>query len=694
MPAFILAIFLSAFLLFQVQPIIARFILPWYGGTPAVWTTCMLFFQVGLLAGYTYAHVLVTAFRKQPKIQAAIHLAILLIACALLPIVPPEHMRPDGTEASPALGIVKLLFFTVGLPYLAIAASGPLLQHWFSETFPGKSPYRLYAVSNFGSLLGLLSYPFVFEPIFRLTSQTWIWSGTFAVYTVLAILCAIVLLKKGRNKKTTEDVEEAVPDSPTLFHRILWITFAACGSVLLIALTSQMCQDVAVVPFLWVLPLALYLITFIISFDHARWYYRPVWIPLAVIFVGAMVYLMNQQFDDTEMHIGYQILIYSMTVLTTCMICHGEMVRLKPHPHFLTSFYLSVSLGGALGGLFVSQVAPRLFNGYWEVHFILVFLALLVAFQLFRAYRSLEWKIGISVASLCAVSLLSVFLYKHYEELRDGSIDVRRGFYGVIRIYENYVGTEDAYRALFHGRISHGRQYLDEKYVDLATTYYGKDSGVGTLFRFHPNRIDPEERLPMKVGMIGLGVGTIAAHMREGDTLRLYEINPQVEDLARKHFSYLSRCDGEVSVTLGDGRVSLEQELAKEGSHKFDALFVDAFSGDSIPIHLLTKEAFEIYFQHLKDKGVLIVHITNLHLDLSDPVRRLADEFGCEALQIIHDPEETVYHEYYSNWVLITKDKSFVKAIKKKMLHTEWDTREPRDSLWTDDFSNLLEVIE
>ncbi len=695
MPVFILAIFLSAFLLFQVQPIIARFILPWYGGSPAVWTTCMLFFQIGLLAGYAYAHVLVSLFRKSPKIQAAVHLFALLCACALLPIAPPESLRPTGTEGTPALGIVKLLFFTVGLPYLTIAASGPLLQHWFSETFPGKSPYRLYAVSNFGSLLGLLSYPFVFEPIFRLATQTWIWSGTFLVYTVLAILCGYVLLRKGSATAHDSKKEEESLTPPLFSARILWVTFAACGSVLLIALTSQMCQDVAVVPFLWVLPLALYLITFIISFDHSRWYYRPVWIPLAALSIYALVYLMNQQFADEEVYIGLQILIYSMTLFTTCMICHGEMVRLKPHPRFLTSFYLSVSFGGALGGLFVSQVAPRIFDGYWEVHFILLLVVLLTAFQLFRSYRTGLWKVATACVAVIALFFLSSGLLRHYNDLRDGSIDVRRGFYGVLRVYQGNVDTEDVYRSLYHGRISHGRQYLDDQYRDLATTYYGENSGVGALFQFHPNRIDDDAKKPMHVGVVGLGIGTLATHMQENDAIRFYEINSQVEDVARGYFSYLADCKGDVEVVLGDGRISMENELKAEQPQKFDALFVDAFSGDSIPIHLLTREAFDIYFQHLNPDGVLVVHITNLHLNLSDPVRRLSDHFGYTAVRVIEDPDyDVVFHSYYSEWVLITRNEEFLSTLDQKRLTTEWDTREPEDLFWTDDYSNLLDVIE
>ena len=380
MPAFILAIFLSAFLLFQVQPIIARYILPWYGGSPAVWTTCMLCFQVGLLGGYAYAHALVTFLRKRRTLQVGIHVVLVGLSMLMLPITPDADLKPVGDE-SPMLGIIWLLASTVGLPYIVVSASGPLLQHWFSEASGGKSPYRLYAVSNLGSLLGLLSYPFLFEPAFALSLQTWIWTGGYAVYGFLAVLCACLFVNLSRERdKATDPVAAVATASPvktTILDRVLWVALPAVGSALLLATTSQMTQDVAVVPFLWVLPLGLYLITFIISFDHARWYNRAVWIPGTMIFVGALLYLLNQDYGEVEMLLALQIGIYVMAMFCSVMVCHGEVVRLKPDPTKLTGFYLAISLGGAVGGGFVSLAAPRLFDGYWELHLGLLALAFL-----------------------------------------------------------------------------------------------------------------------------------------------------------------------------------------------------------------------------------------------------------------------------------------------------------------------------
>lgn len=705
MPAFILAIFLSAFLLFQVQPIIARYILPWYGGSPAVWTTCMLFFQIGLLAGYAYAHLLVSWFRRQPSSQAWVHLSLLVVSMFWLPITPEDALKPTGAEASPVGGILILLARTVGLPYMVIAASGPLLQHWFGTVAAGKSPYRLYAISNLGSLLGLLTYPLWFEPIFRLGQQTKLWSGGYVIYGILAAVCASTFL--GKKLSTANETPAPPTDDPATgktppparwIDRVLWVALAACGSLILLATTNQMCQDVAVVPFLWVIPLSLYLITFIIAFDHARWYYRPVWIPLALISIKAVIYLMYQDYADSEMHLIKQICIYSAAVFCCCMVCHGEMVRLKPDPRYLTGFYLAVALGGALGGAAVSLVAPQLFSGYWEFHAGLVIVVLLGGFCLLRdALRLSSEKRTTMVAIIvviwaAVIANFSTSLVGHIGYVKDESIRSTRSFYGVLHVYEGNVAEEDHYRVLYHGRINHGRQNWDEEYRRTPGGYYTALSGPGVLFGAHPYRADPRDGRPLKYGVIGLGIGTLAAYAEKGDIVRMYEINPQIEDIALKQFTYLIDSPVEEKIVLGDARIVLEQELAQEENQQFDILFVDAFSGDSIPIHLLTREAFEVYFKHLKKDGVLAVHITNLHLDLSDPVRTLAKEFGMANVQIEHDP--VLPNANYSRWIMITNNQTVLKNIREGGFHTPWRSESFREILWTDDYSNLLDVID
>jgi len=706
MPIFIAVVFLSAFLLFQVQPVIARYILPWYGGSPGVWTTCLLFFQVGLLGGYAYAHALVSFLREKRRWQIGIHLTLLGIAFALLPITPPDELKPDASGISPVAGIVQLLAVTVGFPYLLLSASGPLLQHWFSEVFPGRSPFRLYAVSNLGSLLGLLTYPFFFEPLLNVPQQTMLWSVAFGVYGLLAIAAAVVFLKRANPVAlASREYEVAVPTAKV--DVFLWIAFSACGSMLLLSLTSQMCQDVAVVPFLWILPLSLYLLTFVIAFDHERWYLRSLAIPLAAAAVGMTIWLMNRQYASTEWPLLWQIVIYCAAIFFGCLICHGEVVRMKPHSRHLTGFYLSISLGGAIGGLFVSLFAPRLFTGFWELHVAFGLLAILTSVQLWRSFRPLEreWGplTGAPAWSRLAAAILGVALWisalivmglalrHHMQESQKTALAVKRGFYGVLQVSTELAGTDDEYRSLYHGRISHGRQYQNPDYRRLATTYYSLESGVGAVFALLPARskIPPA---PLHVGGVGLGVGTIATYAEPGDRFRLYEINPQVEELARSHFTYLADCEGEESVILGDARISLERELAEGQKQEFDALFVDAFSGDSIPIHLLTREAFALYFEHLKPGGVLAVHITNLHLDLADPVRNLAAELGYRAFRVDHSPDVVDYHTYYSDWVLITKDEDFITALEASDFLSEWDREVPKEIFWTDDYSNLLEV--
>jgi len=693
MLAFVAAIFLSAFLLFQVQPILARYILPWYGGSPAVWTTCMLFFQVGLLAGYTYAHLLVSRFRDRPRWQIGIHLGLIGLSFLLLPITPAADLKPDGAEASPVGGIVWLLFLTVGLPYVVISASGPLLQHWFTEATAGKSPYRLYAVSNFGSLLGLLSYPILFEPHLKLGQQTGLWTGAYLIYAVFAGLCAWLFVNRAPPITNSTSPREVAGENgrASLSDRILWIAFAACGSILLLATTNQMCQDVAVVPFLWILPLSLYLISFIICFDHARWYWRPFWIPLAMVSVGALVYLLNQDYADTEMHLSWQITIYASALFAGCMVCHGEMVRLKPHPRYLTSFYLAVSLGGAMGGAFVSLVAPRIFSGYWELHTGLLLFAGLTTLTLVREFGKRDHALvgAGAVLWIQALIFLAFYLRAHIHESEADTIRSTRSFYGVLRVYESGLFTDDHQRSLYHGRISHGSQYLSDKFHNWPGTYYSKDSGVGVFFDQYRAQ---QNNAPMKVGVVGLGVGTLAAWAESGDSVRFYEINSQVKDLATTYFTYLENCEGDASVVLGDARITLEWELKQQEPQQFDALFVDAFSGDSIPIHLLTREAFELYFEHLKDDGVLVVHITNLHLDLSDPVRTLAEELGKQAIQIEYDPDS--WAENYSRWVLISSNTGLLAQIEAEGWSTPWWSESPQKIRWTDDYSNLLQVID
>ncbi len=690
------AIFLSAFLLFQVEPIIARYILPWFGGTPAVWTTCMLFFQVSLLAGYAYAHLL--ASHLSPRSQALVHLSLVVCSLVFLPITPGDAWKPDGRE-NPMLAIVLLLVVTIGVPFLLVSASGPLLQHWFSRVHPAVSPYRLYALSNLGSLLGLISYPFFVEPELGLRTQTVFWSAGYGLYGLMCAWGAMPLFRLATRSISSGNPGDLAGKKPRLPDSLLTLALATCGSVVLLASTNQICRDIAVIPFLWVLPLSLYLISFILCFDHPRWYDRRVWVPVLLISLSAVVYLLLQDYAETEMNVYSQIFIYSAALFACCMACHGELVRLKPPARYLTSFYLMVALGGALGGVFVNLVAPLLFKGYWEFHLGLVATLMLLGFCLFRTRDTFRSSLLLRYGEILwvgSIVVLAGFLGLHIQEQQGSTILTKRNFYGVLRVNETDIGTEFASRFLYHGRISHGRQFLTPRRHSYPTAYYGPFSGISLAISRHPQQLklnkleDRAQQGGLYVGNIGLGVGTIAAYSKPGDTYRFYEINPDVDRIAREYFTYLNDAKGTPQIVLGDGRISLERELANKNRQRFDILSVDAFSGDGIPVHLLTREAFALYWEHLQPEGILAIHITNLHFDLSPVIRALAREFGKQALWI-KDVADRERGNNYSEWVLVTSNQTFLKDPFVNFRIAPWSTL--TEILWTDDYSNLFQVV-
>ncbi len=699
---FAVAIFTSAFLVFQVQPVIARFILPWYGGTPAVWTTCMLFFQLGLLAGYLYAHLLARYLR--PRQQAVVHGSLLLLSLLLLPITPE---LPESTRELPQiLEILQVLAVAVIFPFILLSASAPLLQHWFSRVHPGKSPFRLYALSNFGSLLALLSYPFLVEPALKLSTQTRAWSFGYLLFMVVTLWCAYPVLRQTFPKILKGQPNDSIfqnqgTQKPALdvetgwFDLVCWVLLAASGSIVLLAVTNQMSQDVAVIPFLWVVPLSLYLITFIICFERDAWYQRKIWIPFLVISVGMLVYLMGRDYGENELSLALQIFIYCNAVFGCCMVCHGEMVRRRPHAVELTKFYVFVALGGALGGLFVNLVAPLLFEGYWELHGILVFICLsaILLIALDKQTIGFKQRSAFVTLGLVGVGVMVWFLNAHISIQKNTSIFSKRGFFGILHVYEAKKGTRGHYRSLYYGRIRHGEQWLHQIDQYRATSYYSPHSGVALALNKFPSRKNVEARnKAIKVGVLGLGVGTVAAYGRSRDRIRFYEINKDIESTARNYFSYLENSRANIEVVIGDARLSMQQELESGGSQKYDVLIVDAFSGDAVPIHLLTQEASDLYWQHLKEDGVLVFHITNFHVDLSDVARQLAIHANKEAIYIEDDNSQNHLFDT-SYWVMITSNQAFINDPEIKEYRDDW-YHELRPIIWTDDFSNLFEVVD
>jgi len=683
-----IAIFLSAYLLFGVQPMMARYILPWFGGGPGTWTACVFFFQAILVLGYAYAHLL--TIRLSPAAQGRTHAGLLLASLLLLPIAPSDAWKPVG-GSDPTLHIVLLLAATVGLPYFLLTTTAPLLQRWLAAEHSTRAPYRLYALSNAGSLLGLLAYPFVLEPQLRLGTQTLLWSGMYVTFVLLTAGIAWAA-----RDDTSSDAATPDPSPPSTIgrdRRALWLLLPACASMMLLATTNQICQDVAAVPFLWVLPLALYLVSFIITFDGDRWYDRRVWLPALVVGLGTCLWMLNA---SSKTALSTQVVAYLTTLFASCMVCHGELVRVRPGARHLTLFYLLVALGGALGGGFVGLIAPRIFDGYWELHLGLLGTYGLAAYciindatrvqrerpRLFE--RPLPWVFGL----VPLVVGLALHVHEHYDE----TVAVSRSFYGVIRIAESHADSPRRWkRKLYHGQIRHGDQFMAASRRRIPTSYYTKKSGIRAALAFHPRR-KSGLREPLHVGVLGLGTGTLAALARPGDRMRFYEIDAEAARLSRAYFSYLTDSAASIDVILGDGRLSLERELAN-GSHQFDVLALDAFSGDAIPMHLLTLEAMETYWAHLAPDGILAIHISNIHIELAPLVRGLAEHAGKQAVYIKSRRDRRVSGRS-ATWVLLTSNRRFVQDRRVTELARGWPDEAESPIVWTDDFSNLLHVLE
>jgi len=777
MLVYALTVFTGAFLLFQVQPLIGKYILPWFGGSPGVWTTCMLFFQVLLLGGYAYAHLSATYLK--PRAQCLLHLVLLALALAMLPITPADTWKPGGEE-EPTVRILLLLAVTLGLPYFVLSSTGPLVQEWFRHGYPGRQTYRLYALSNIGSLLALVSYPFYFESHFTRKAQASLWAWGLVVYAVSCAICAI--WQRSRTQEPGADVQPLAEEDPAepsaLASRakpsgvtyFLWLSLPACASVLLLATTNKMCQDVAVIPFLWVMPLALYLLSFIISFDSPRWYARY---PFTLAFVAALVAIPWVLSEGAAASIEKQVGVYAGGLFICCMVCHGELYRLRPEPRHLTAFYLMIAAGGALGGFFVAIVAPRIFTDFHELHwglFLCAFLFLLVcaqdasvpdaasqppdavprgwvgrfiarwncwqwmAFTLpLLAFGGLDWLIGqlsarantipkgyfialrasmwISVALLgvnwikrrnlatfrhwrflacvwmglgCVALAVALWPGRRSQATNWQLVHSSRNFYGMLTVFEHRLDEpEGRHFLLQHGCITHGLQFVAPSRREWATTYYGEESGIGLAV----DALPPGER---RIGLVGLGTGTLATYGRPGDYLRIYEINPEVTRLATTQFTYLSDCPAQVEIAQGDARLSME----REPSQQFDLLALDAFSGDAVPVHLLTREAFEIYDRHMSANGVIAVHISNRFLDLEPVIANLARHFHYRTAVIHFDAPEEKWWLYSSSWVLLSRNAETMQSADIAKAATPLKDGEFRVPLWTDDFASLFQIVK
>ena len=667
-------IFVSAFLLFLVQPVIAKQILPWFGGSAAVWTTCLVFFQFLLLFGYAYADW--TTRYLKPRLQVTLHVVLLVASLISLPIIPDAVWKPAGDE-DPVLRILGLLAATIGLPYFLLSTTGPLVQAWFARSFPSGTVYRLFALSNFASLLALVAYPPLIEPWTPTRSQSLVWSGGYVLFVALCAAAGFFSLRAvaASAGRTEGSSATEAATAPSARDYIVWLLLAAMGSYMLLAVTNHITQNVASVPFLWILPLILYLISFILCFEGRGWYQRRFFLgPLAVIVV-VMAWGLNAGGDI--MDVTDAVPIYCAGLFVLCMFYHGELAGRKPAPRYLTRFYLMVSLGGALGGLFVGVAAPLVFNTYYEFGIGLAITGLLAIYLLWPLPKWIPVvALGVTVATV-------YYVHEYVHALNRNVMLSMRNFYGTLRVKQTGPTDEPTtVRRLMHGVIMHGEQYLEPNLRRQATSYYGPDSGIGLAIAHYANR-------PLRLGVVGLGTGTLAAYGKPGDSFRFYELDPQVLAVAQRDFYYLSDSRAKIESALGDARLNLEREPPQQ----FDVLVIDAFSSDSIPVHLVTREAMAVYLRHMKPDGIVAFHVTNRYLDLPPVVKMIADAHGIAASLISHDPDEKDERYSRTDWVLVTHDRAFLRS--DAVMRAASEIKVPRGlSLWTDDFNNLLRILK
>ncbi len=649
-----------------MQPIVAKQILPWFGGSAAVWTTCLVFFQSALLAGYAYADL---TTRLGPRRQAMLHIALLALSLAWLPILAGSGWKPQGDE-QPIVRILLLLAATIGLPYFLLSTSTPLLQAWYWRTFRAAVPYRLFALSNLASLLALLGFPLLFEPAMDLQQLGWGWSALYALFALLCAATAWVSRKGLDESRARTPRGSSAPVSPRL--QAQWVALSAMGSVMLLAVTNHVTQNVSSVPFLWVLPLALYLITFILAFDHPRWYLRRT----VLVALAGLAPAMAWYIPSLELKVAVP--IYLVGLFAACMFCHGELAALKPDPRHLTRYYLAISLGGALGAVLVAIVAPLALTGYFELG---IALGLLAALAIVRLPGLARW--AAAAAGLATVGFVA---HGTGEYVRDVRV-MQRDFYGVVRTRDH--ASPAPYRAMYHGAIMHGGQLLGEAFRNTPSDYFGPGSGYGRLFATLRAR---EPSRPLEVGIIGLGAGVVASYGRPGDSFTFYEISPRVADIARREFTFLSDSSARTRVVMGDGRLSLEREPPRG----YDVLGIDAFSGDSIPMHLVTREAMEIYLKHLKPDGVLVFQATNRYVDLLPVIRRLASVFGLQAVLVSDWPKAAEGFEYWysaTDQVLVTRNRALLDAPAIREAAVSIQDRKELPT-FTDAHHNLLRILK
>jgi hypothetical protein len=680
---FALTIFCGSFLLFLVQPIIAKELLPQFGGSASVWLTCLVFFQSALLLGYAGADRFATVVPA--RLQLALVAVLVLAAAATLPIVPAVHggAAHGGLAATnPALGVLVTLAVTAGLPYVLVSTTTPVAQSWYARTLPGRSPYGLFALSNLASMLALFGYPLLLEPWVGTRWQAYGWSAAYLGWAALMVACAGAARAAGGAAGAAHASVSAAAatdmPSPTARRHGEWLLLSGLGSWLLLALTRHLTRDVAAIPLLWILPLAVYLLTFIVAFSNARWLSSR-----ALTFCGVaalLLYAASTAWSswpgaaNEGLPIAAQIGVFCGVLAGTCLLCNGGLALSRPPPQHLTRFYLTLSLGGAGGAVLIGLIAPAVMNVDFDLETGMVTCAVLVLWRMRRQHR------GVLILSTVTAVLVLAAAGLVVQQFYDGTVMARRNFYGTLRVFDWDQEGAGRARSLANGVIVHGTQYLAPALAHRPTEYYGDASGIG-----HAMAALGKDPAPHRIGVIGLGTGTMAAYGRRGDVMRFYEINPQVIDIAHRQFTFLRDSGARVEVVLGDARLS----LAAEPPQRFDVLVIDAFSGDAIPVHLLTVEALDLYLRHLQPHGIIAFHVSNLYLDLVPVVQRLAQARQLATVLVEADQEDDF--NTASSWVLVSPDPRTLARHEIAVVSQALPANTTR--LWTDDFSDLLPFL-
>ncbi|HSE15666.1 MAG TPA: fused MFS/spermidine synthase [Pyrinomonadaceae bacterium] len=718
-PVFAFALFTSAALLFWVQPLVAKMLLPLLGGAPSVWNTCMVFFQALLLAGYAYA--LLLSQRLSLRNQAILHAVLLLVAGLVLPFTLSNRVLASlPTQSSPIGWLLMTLLVTVGPPFLLLSATAPLLQRWFSHSThkAARDPYFLYAVSNAGSMLALLGFPFLLEPAFAVRTQSWIWTVGYAVLVVLVITCAVLLNGRRAAEATVVEAQPVVTVAPA--QRFEWVLLAFVPSSLMLGVTTFIATDVASVPLIWIIPLALYLLTFILAFGNKQLIKLPltsILFPSALLLLGAFVII------SPPISVWVTISLHLLVFFFAALVSHQRLAQSRPHVSRLPEYYLWIAVGGVLGGIFNALLAPLIFStpfeypvaiilallvrplpaqeqktkSLWRITFptfifVLTFALALVVPRFEMSAKPQNGLVLLLPLVLCfalsfrkpvvfALSLAALMLASiPYLNAATTTLAAERNFFGVWRVTTN---PQEVFRRLYHGSTVHGVQLNDEARKCEATSYYHKDGPLGQVFAVYNSKPSPRP-----VAATGLGAGTIGTYAAQGQEWDFYDIDPAIVRIASdpRYFTFLSDCTkASYHVILGDARLRLRE--AAPG--KYGLLIMDAFSSDSVPAHLLTTEAMSLYLDKLSADGVLAFHISNRYLNLEPLLSGLSHRAGLVAY-IRRDVNRDVVGRYPSVWVVMARNDGALGAI---VTDNRWE-RVQGDTVWTDDFSNILSLLK